>query len=139
LFYISQFKVVNDTLRPTLFVERGMKYNVMLTFQWKFKNALWKLKRQTQQQGNRRQSHFAAGAAPWWITLSVCPISYVPYSPLWANTEAHTALHYRHRMTEPRPQLTRTENFMKFRRVVFVRGQTGTQTQSSQYFTIAMQ
>jgi len=32
--------------------------------------------------------------------------------------EMHSALQCRQKMTEPRPQLTRTENFVKFRRVV---------------------
>ena len=33
--------------------------------------------------------------------------------------EVHNILHCRRRMTEPRPCLTRTENFVKFRYVVF--------------------
>ena len=48
-----------------------------------------------------------------------------PFAPLCENTttlttpEAHKILHCRQRRTEPRPQVTCTENLVKFGRVVF--------------------
>jgi len=40
--------------------------------------------------GNRRHHDFAPGAAPWWVTLSISPISHAPCGPLWA-TWPHSA------------------------------------------------
>jgi len=67
-------------------------------------------------------------SSPRWVTLSVRPISHVPYSPdpLWANVasftkpEVHNVLHRRHVRRGRRPrQATCTENFVKFGHVFF--------------------
>jgi len=47
-------------------------------------------------------------------------LSHAPHSPLRANTtssskpEVHNLLHCRQRTTEPRPPITRTQNYLKF-------------------------
>jgi len=61
---------------------------------------------------------------PWWVTLTIRPTG-VAFA--WQRTglcrsnmtlstkpEVHNVLHCRQRSTEPRPRLTRTENFVKF-------------------------
>jgi len=60
---------------------------------------------------------------------------YTPLGSLWANMtsstkpEVHNVFNCRQKKTEPRPQLTCTESFVKFGRVVFeICEQTGRQT-----------
>jgi len=60
------------------------------------------------------------GESLWVCALLVSPL----LGQLWANMtsstkpEVHNVLHYRQRRSQPRPQITRAENFVKFRRVV---------------------
>ena len=57
-----------------------------------------------------------------------------PQDQIWANMtsstkpEVHNVLHRRHMVTEPRPQVTRVENYVKFGRVVFENMRAGRQT-----------
>ena len=64
-------------------------------------------------------------ATPWRVALTIRCLSHAPYSQLLVNatssTEVHNSLHCRQRRTEPRPQVTCTENFVKFGHVVFRR------------------
>jgi len=66
-------------------------------------------------------------ATPWRVALTIRCLSHAPYSQLWVNVtsptkpEVHNWLHCRQRRTEPRSQVTCTENFVKFGHVVFRR------------------
>jgi len=58
------------------------------------------------------------------ITIAINSVTYCVNSTLTKMTlstkpEVHNVLHCHHRRTEPWPQLTCTENFMKFGNVVF--------------------
>jgi len=63
---------------------------------------------------------FALGAAIWRTGRNIRVVfDSGTFTPLYENmTEVHNVLHYRPRRTEPRPQVTRTENLVKYGRVV---------------------
>jgi len=58
-------------------------------------------------------------------TKHTCCLWFWPIAPLYGNMtsstkpEVYNVLHYNQRRTEPRPQVTCTENLVKFGRVVF--------------------
>ena len=108
-----------------------------------FSHRLWTFMSHAAHNTTVQTSHFAPGAAPWWVTLSRRPIIHAPRGPLWTNMtsstkpEVHNVLHCRQRRTEPRPRVTCIENFVKFGRVDFwdMRADRQTDTHSAKLRT----
>jgi len=90
------------------------------------------------QTGNRRH-HTSPLVLPLVVTFIICHLIHASYDPLWANitsvsiihrTGSTNVLHCRQKRTERRPQVTCTENFVKFGHVAFrdTSGQTDRHT-----------